>query len=378
MSDQPGLLLPANYCGGLFQLDRAVAIRAETRMGPWESYFMQDATALTIQSELAEDKSFAKIRDQAERALDIMAVNGGAYQIARQDAQAILWRPTESGLHLHVEGQVHVPFNWGMRVVNTRRPPETAGGSGPWGWSPGFRFFRMGQTSHDPFTAFRDTYLAVEHMLSAKYPRRRKPKREPEADWFARAVREFNASRPQIGGKTWLEDLELDEFVKDVLDAYRNPTFHAKDDEKYLLPGDPAADRRLNSALEPLTRLFLELAAEPLRWPLNERPQVLDAMEAGIQWPSGLEISLYREDEPGKIVSISVYEVDAGQGNQFCLLVAGKNAKALAFADGWALTAGPMRLARPFGHRIPLRDCALLTLQASVFVSGSALIRGAR
>ncbi|AXR06685.1 hypothetical protein [Salinimonas sediminis] len=48
----------------------------------------------------------------------------------------------------------------------------------------GFRFFRYSQVSEDLFGAYRNMYLAFEHLLSSKHPKGK----ELEVQWLSRAL----------------------------------------------------------------------------------------------------------------------------------------------------------------------------------------------
>jgi hypothetical protein len=281
-----------------------------------------------------------------------------------------------------VSGRLDTPLPAGMTVLRTDRPDAIAGDPGDPKWVTALRFFRLGQSSQDPYAAFRDTFLATENALSAMFPRHLEPKREGELDWLKRALAAFDAKRPRHAGKSWLAGLQLDDFAESVYKLVRHPIFHAKSNEPHLLPFDPAADAKVRQALLPLTRLFLELAADFLKWPLNSRPQLQHDLASGAFFPNGLTVMPFRDDpsESGK-VNRTVFRLGPTEGlgaSRYAASFPKDAVTEMQAMDGWvAETSGHIFATETFPVRVPLANVERVTIAIQSGIAGdkSALIR---
>ena len=374
------MLLRRGWSGALFRLDRPVIVPGQVTMGKWEGKLVKGTAFMSVEAERAStDDAQTVICNQAQKALDIFAVSNAAYLTASQGEQAVYWESASDGIQLTCRDRLEVPFPWGITVGRTDRPADTAGSGKPPAWSPGFRFYRMAQSRSDSHSAFRDTFLAVEHLLSSLYPRHKEPKREKELDWLKRALQEFDQARPQIGGKSWLGTLDLASFADDVYAKNRNRVFHAKADEGFDLPYQAHSDQHVSAAMGPLTQLFHELAAEFLAWPLNERPQYEEAMLPPT-WPNGLTIALY-SDDPVAGAGQRILATGSALTWQGAICESAfdhSTLQALRFLDGWIAVSGEHVLATcPFGARFRVADLLKATVSIRVMFSraSSGLVR---
>lgn len=157
-------------------------------------------------------------------------------------------------------------------------------------WHESFRFRRNAYTAQDVFDAYRNTYLALEALLSSLVPR----SREREVDWLERALATvqhqhgIDLAAFEVGGGTpalW---------VQRQYEAFRCALFHAKADGRgRWLPGDSDATIRVSAALmslEPLVRHLSskvfstnsDIGVSPIRacsiWPPSWWPRDLSSV----------------------------------------------------------------------------------------------------
>lgn len=379
---KPLVNLRPEWGGAVFGLERNVVVPGHVTMGPWEANLVRGLRCLVIERiwPPGEAPNLPLVREKAEKALDLLAtMGGGAYRIADW---SVAWFPVTDGLDLQVHGRYETPFPLGMTVLSTTRPTTTSGEPGDPKWVTAFRYFRLAQSSRDPYTAFRDTFLAVENALSAMFPRQLEPRRETELAWLKRALAAFDAKRPIHDGKSWLAGLQLDGFAESVYRLVRHPIFHAKSNEPHFVPFEPESDAKVRTALLPLTKLFLELAADFLKWPLNSRPQLQRDLATGAFFPSGLTILPFRDEPPesGKIKRI-VFRLGPTQdlgGSRFIATFPKESLPEIQAIDGWvAETADAIIGTETFPVRIPLEVVAKMTITVQSGIAGdrSPLIR---
>lgn len=387
MAQRPAILFRTGWTGGVFRLDRPSALPAEVHLGPWQAVLRRGLPLLAVETNasMAREEAEAKAREIAEKSLDVLATNGaGSYRIGTEDA-SVYWWTQDGRVHASVHGQFYMPFDWSMTVKDQGKPDRPAGDpQAKTGWRAGFRFFRMAQTARDPVSAFRDTYLAVENLLADLFPRRTSPKRENEKEWLARALASFNKSRPEVEGKDWLGQMGLGKFVDVVYNAVRHPVFHAKAGETFLLPLDAESNVEVRRAVVPLTKLFLELAADKLKWPLNQRPQLeRDLMSTG-QWTAPFQAWPFQDSpvdgEPTKtsrtILKLANHPNQASDHGIVETMIPREALQHVSHMDGWVALLNDKPLAtEKLGLRLPVESLESLTLRVVGSVRFGALIR---
>jgi hypothetical protein len=125
---------------------------------------------------------------------------------------------------------------------------------------PGFRYFRLAQTTDDPAEAFRNIYLSIECLLSSRVAPTR---HEKERDWLERALRSADADLNLRRFFAAPPDDPVVAFIATVYTATRLPLFHAKADRSSLAAHESEEDRRaVLSALELATAVVLALSEQ--------------------------------------------------------------------------------------------------------------------
>jgi hypothetical protein len=387
LAQRPSVLIRNGWTGAAFKLDRPGAIPADIRLGAWQATLRGGLPFLSVEVEtsMKREEAEQKARQVAEKSLDLLAAGGGgAYRIATDDSTVYWW--TDHGqVHASIHGRLHMPFPWSMTVRHLDKPEIQAGDAGaPARWRPGLRFFRMAQTARDPVSAFRDTYLAVENLLADLFPRRTEPKREAEKVWLRRALDSFNRCRPNVQDKDWLGHMGLGDFVDAVYNAVRHPIFHAKAGEKFHIPLDAESNAEVQRAIVPLIRLFLELAAEKLKWPLNERPQLEHDLVSTGRWLAPVEAWPFQDSpiagEPKKTNRTLLRVVNspspASDGGTVEVEIPRELLQQVAHVDGWMALLNDRPLAtEDLGLRLPVESLESLTLHVARSVRFGALVR---
>jgi hypothetical protein len=209
------------------------------------------------------DKIVHKGHEAAQRALDIMAFTGrGAATLPRAHEECVLWWDEDGEICLRVVATKVVGVEVGPvelqvtgpdgELVQPPAPPEPE-------WTPALRFFRQAQAADDVFEAYRNTFLALESILSTLVTG------DPggERAWLESALREVeNQGLVQIASyvQTPTGDA-VEAFVNEQYGALRCATFHAKVHRPpVMLPGSLSDREQVADALVPLTRLVMDLA----------------------------------------------------------------------------------------------------------------------
>lgn len=120
-----------------------------------------------------------------------------------------------------------------------------------------FRFYRLAQVSDDLFDSFRNMYLALEALLSSKYPKKNKQK---EIDWLISALNDsesvLHLQEIIPSGPTQFEDF----FVENIYKQARLPLFHSKESENNYIPHTKYNRNTIETALSFLTKIVIKMA----------------------------------------------------------------------------------------------------------------------
>lgn len=121
----------------------------------------------------------------------------------------------------------------------------------------GFRFYRLSQVSDDLYDAYRNMYLAFEHLLSSQYPKTQ----GREIDWLRQSL----ASSLDDLGLSGIVPSNIadpiDHIISVIYENARLPLFHAKDGKAYFAPVQSDYDREVvSSSLGMLTQIVIRMA----------------------------------------------------------------------------------------------------------------------
>jgi hypothetical protein len=196
--------------------------------------------------------------DHAHRALDLTSVEDGNHlaTISPATNHIVFSRP---GGRPTVRCQSLSDLTFDMTVETEVRDgagnlkPQPARPALP--WSPAFRFHRLSQVSRDLYSAYRNTFLALEALLDGLFPKRG---REGEKAWLVRAVAAASA-RVDI---TRLANSGVSDPVREVVDrlyTVRVSLFHAKTG-RAIIPDERISYLSVSEAYATLVALWAEIA----------------------------------------------------------------------------------------------------------------------
>lgn len=257
---------PPGTSGAAFELRSAARADATVQVNGWDIQVRRGLKLVVARGGTATDPQTA-VDDavvHAQRGLDLMAV-GGANDAAiqRWEDLHVCWWPNGAGTVLQVRTSHTMTMTVGDVTIETTREDGTVGTptepTGPL-VHPSFRYYRLAQTTDDLFDAYRNTFLALEAILSDLAPQ---TKGEGERAWVERALREADRLVPFAPLLPGATDPVAD--MRRVLwDETRSPMSHAKAGRTVLTPADPAQRRPVLDALRLGGHLYLQLAEAQL------------------------------------------------------------------------------------------------------------------
>lgn len=194
-------------------------------------------------------------------------------------------RSPDGRLHVQLTSIGHSSISMGVPKIIITRPDGTqVQQTEPADeWQPSLRFFRYARTSDDLVDAYRNTFLALEALLSERTPINKIVHRqnsvpkivarliarlniggaEGEEAWLKRALSELNAhgfdlSKYSSPGAT----NHVNSIVKRLYRQSRHPLFHAKKGRPVTLPSPSLSEAAtLLGSLQTLTELYLDVMA---------------------------------------------------------------------------------------------------------------------
>lgn len=217
------------------------------------------------------DEVYAEALSLVARGLDLVHAHHGPPVLIDQDDQPVIvaW-PGRVGQTVRVSAYARPSFRFSAtaevrdpdgRLVTAPKPEVHE-------WHPSFRYYRLAEASTDLFDSFRNTYLAIESIVSSIVPPRPRPDggSESETSWIERAFREI------------AQDVDLSQFapsdsnrephnaiVDDLYRNFRTAIFHAKTDRPVIAPHDHETREKIIEARARYARLFRTLAERHTR-----------------------------------------------------------------------------------------------------------------
>lgn len=204
-------------------------------------------------------------RDQglelAQAGLDLMSIAGTADLMTQKSSEEFLlaWRAGGDQI-VRIHSTTTLSFTVSSPRISVRDAQGNEISESPTvpDHHPGFRYFRLSQTSEDLHEAYRNMYLSFELLLSSKHPAL---PGERERDWLARGL--ASADRDLDLGQFFRPSPSdvVDEVISRIYTATRLPLFHAKSGRFVRTPhGLPAERQELLEALDLLTKVVLAMS----------------------------------------------------------------------------------------------------------------------
>jgi hypothetical protein len=255
---------------------------------------------------------FASAPEAANRALDLLSLKlRPALVVADLHDLHVTWWPESDGASV-VRFFFSHTMTFSANISVTVTPPDGQSipdANAPPSWQESMRYFRMSEVTDDLFDSFRNTYLAIESILSEIEPM--KPGRsshgwEAEQDWFKRALRTANghvqvsryAPSPDGGDPIHAIWLELCEQL-------RHAVFHAKTARNPLLPQDGFSRSRILEARQRYARLYLALVGTILGASLGRgETGIGPALQRAVAQAQADEMCIAIADDPTPAVDV--------------------------------------------------------------------------
>lgn len=205
----------------------------------------------------------------ANRGLDLLAIGGFlAASLDDTDACHIAWVEGVTGVSVRIWSGVRMPMRAGLvtAIVHDAAGNERVSPSIPEPvWHEAFRYFRLAQVTDDLFNAFRNSYLALEALLSSISPQKLGPSGRPsesEGAWFRRALAQAG-TLVDLSQYTVAQDAStaLDDIFDELYVKARTAAFHAKAGRPILIPLDALSRPQVTDAIRRLGRLVVDLSA---------------------------------------------------------------------------------------------------------------------
>lgn len=227
----------------------------------WEVELKSGQTTVIARTPDQLDRSILLTQglEQAQRVLDLISFKRLGNILAQKpgDEHILLFKRGDQIVLQHV-GILNYGIRASIQVVvkdkegNIVLPPPPP----PPVWTPGLRFYRLSQASHDLYEAYRNLFLGFEALLDEICP---KEPKEREKQWLLRALR-------QVGNTVDLSHVVPSTcsdppayIVGTQYQLIRQRLFHAKTSVT-TSPLDVPDPEQVSSAYEQLLRIWRQIA----------------------------------------------------------------------------------------------------------------------
>jgi hypothetical protein len=260
--------IDASASGGAFRINETPSQQSWNRdwkeiaemelSDDWRVTLQKDTNYIIAQSdqEYSSEEVFHKAADAATRALDRFSVSTdyhGHIKDAYEDR--FLWfRDEEDNRHFRKYGTAVVNSEFQASAKIDGEYPEPTIPE----WDESFRYFRLSMVTQDLFDAYRNQFLAVEHILSDICPH--KPD-EGENEWMLRALREAH-SRYDLSDFAPDEDNPAKSIHGFQYEHVRCGMFHSKSGSHRLQPRNDSDYKTVQKALRNLTKIYSRIVKE--------------------------------------------------------------------------------------------------------------------
>jgi hypothetical protein len=405
-----GLPLDLNNAGAVLLLSRpSTIIRHDVRADGIEVHVADGSRAVRvggIDPSTPVDEVATEARDAADRALDLVAVNGGGgFVLSTAERAAVAWTGRTPATIMRAYDNLHMQFSMTATAVVMDAdgvivpPPPSAAPT----WHESMRYFRMSQSTGDLLDAFRNIYLALESILSEIAPYSRvhpmTARYESEKAWLNRALQDAEQLMQARGGLPKVEQRfehaptgdPIDALCDELYSAHRTATFHAKTNRQTSLPQRQADRAGVAEILQRYSGLYADIAQAKFgtRFPRSGVGSIV--AESLVTTVSANDFWLTSEGyaDPADLPAVPPRDAlrlhtarSSGHDTAFSRAVIGSVAVADVPAQfavrGFAAfgpNSGPVMIAGDLGGRLILDGAATFEYLIAVSVSGRAFKR---
>lgn len=263
----------------------------------------------------------ATATDLCNRALDLVVMTGGPrVGLAEVEQTNVVWwiERKVSIVRISATSTMHMSFTATVEVRNKHGVVVTQSVSRPPSWHESMRYFRMSQATADLYDAFRNTYLALESILSSIEPVRLTASGRPEGEgtWVKRAISTTGSlvdlrQYMRAGGAASTDP--AGDVVAELYRSVRSSIFHAKNGRPVILPQDQTHRPLVADALERYTRLYVDLVNMHLGVTYPSGGMTAAGFEAMTAGPRA-DMSIVVSDDPTPISKSDVSIAPGGGG----------------------------------------------------------------
>lgn len=230
----------------------------------WKATLSGETPYIVVQSdsEIDQDEIFEQSFAAATQALDVFSIlKDFEGECVDSHNENILWWDDSGQKHIQLTGIAGLTSSGSARAtINGEKSERTVSE-----WHESFRYYRLSKTTSDLFDAYRNQFLAVEHLLSDICP---KNSNERDTDWLKRALKKAHQQHDlssYASGQTNPIHSILDDHWRDV----RCPLFHSKVGFDRLEPRNSADVQLVRDRLEDLTKIYSHLVRGEFGRPLG-------------------------------------------------------------------------------------------------------------
>lgn len=204
---------------------------------------------------------FTIVHETLQRELDRLSVHGyGHYAMASGIDSNLIWWRRDGRTTLRLYDTLVMNFSGSAVLATVIRADGSVQPPVPEqipSWRPAFRYFRLSQIATDIFDSYRNLYLALEAILSERVPARTVT---GDTNWTRHALNALVSGgidlTPYVSKKT---GDPVESFLREQYKASRCAIFHAKSDQRPLLPGYLNDRKKVVRAHEHLSGLITHL-----------------------------------------------------------------------------------------------------------------------
>lgn len=282
----------------------------------WRVSLRKDTNCIVVGSEekYASDEVFDKALDAATRGLDIYSLLTDYHeQTVDAHNDYIVWFVDEEGQRRIREFGTHTLKSRGRAraKIDGEYPEPTIPE-----WHESFRFYRLSMITEDLFDAYRNQFLAVEHVLSDIRP---PEPDEGENEWMLRALEEAH-NRYDLSNYAPNESNPVESIHGVQYEYVRCGMFHSKSTSSRLQPRNKEDYETVREALTDLTKIYSKIVQERYgRSPNSPGGMSTYAFENSLQWMKDGNAKIVLREEKQNFESDQPFEfadnvdvVDAG------------------------------------------------------------------
>lgn len=272
----------------------------------WQVSLRKGTDCIVVQSEEnhASDEIFDKALDAATRGLDVYSLLTDYHeQTVDAHNDYIVWFVDDEGQRRLREVGTHTLKSRARAraKINGEYPEPTIPE-----WHESFRFYRLSMITEDLFDAYRNQFLAVEHVLSDIRP---PEPDEGENEWMLRAFEEAH-NRYDLSNYAPDECNPVESIHGFQYEHIRCGMFHSKSGSRRLQPRNQQDYQTVRDALTDLTKIYSKIARERYgRSPNSPGGMSLYAFESSLQWMKDGNPRIILREEEHDVNSEQTFEV---------------------------------------------------------------------